>query len=96
MSEEHGWSVAERQVRVRTGIVKKLEDRIDSCSLRWFGHMVRMDEGRLVKKVLKSEASGRRPRGRPKFGWMDGVKQALERRDVNVEVARERELDRRG
>ena len=39
--------------------------------------------------------SRRRPKGRPKFGWMDGVKQALERRDMSLEKARVRAMDRR-
>ena len=58
-------------VRLRTGMVRKLEDRVDACVLRWFGHMVRMNDGRLVKRVMESEVSGSRPRGRSKFGWMD-------------------------
>ena len=57
--------------------------------------MERMDGKRLAKKVWKAEVSGRRPRGRPKFGWMDGVKQALGRRDMSVEEARVRAMDRR-
>lgn len=31
--------------------------------------------------------SRRRPRSRPKFGWMNSVKQALERRHTSVKVA---------
>ena len=50
---------------------------------------------RLVKKVWKVEVSGRRPSGRPKFGWMDGVKQALGRREMSVEEAKVRALERR-
>ena len=37
----------------------------------------------------------RRTRDRPKFGWMDGVKQALGRIDMSAEEARVRALDRR-
>ena len=59
------------------------------------GHMERMDVKRLVKKVWKSEVSGRRPRGRPKIGWMDDVKQALGRRYMSVEEARVRTMDKR-
>ena len=70
-------------VRLRTGMVRKLDDRVDARVLRWFGHMMRMDNGRLVKRVMELEVSGSRPRGRPKFGWMDGVKQALRRRDIS-------------
>ena len=51
-------------VRSRTGMVKRLEERVDARVLRWFGHMERMYEGRLEKKVWKAEVSGRRP----KFG----------------------------
>ena len=75
-------------------MVRKLEDREDTRVLRWLGYMVRMDDGRLVKRVMELEVSGSRPRGRPKFGRMDGVKQALGRRDISVELARERAMDR--
>jgi hypothetical protein len=82
-------------VRRRAGMVKRLEDRGDARVLRWFGHMVRMNDGRLVKRVMESEVSYSRPRGRPKFGWMDGLKQALGRRVICVKLARERAMDRR-
>ena len=82
-------------VRFRTGMVKKIEERVDACVLRWFGHMERMDVTRLVKKVWKAEVSGRRPIGKPRFGWMDCVKQALGRRDTSVEEARVCALNRR-
>lgn len=51
--------------------------------------MVRMDNGKLVKQVMEAEASRRRPRGRQKCEGMDGMKQALGRGDISVEVARE-------
>ena len=57
--------------------------------------MVRMDDARLMKRVIESEVIGSRPRGRPKFDWMDGVKQALGRRNISLELARERVMDRR-
>ena len=36
--------------------------------------MERMDEYRVARRVLKAELSGGRVRGRPRLGWMDGVK----------------------
>ena len=75
--------------RIRTVMVRKLEDRVDSRVLRWYWHMVRMHEKRLAKRVMKAELSSRRPRGRPKYGWIDDVKQALERRYINGEEVRE-------
>jgi hypothetical protein len=82
------------EVRRTTGVVKELAGRVDCSVLRWFGHMERMSEERLVKKVMKSVASGRNMRGRPKVGWMDGVKVATSNRGMSVEEARRRAMDR--
>jgi hypothetical protein len=41
--------------------------------LRWAGHVIRQDDNDLSGKVLFSEPGGRRPRGRPKLRWEDGV-----------------------
>ena len=44
-----------------------------------------MDNERLLKKVMNEKVDGRSARGRPRFGWMDGVKRALnDRRQVSV------------
>ena len=57
--------------------------------LRWFEHVERMDEYRIARRVLMAEASGGRVRGRPRLGWMDGVKVALGNRGMTVEAARQ-------
>ena len=57
-------------VRARTGVRRELAARVDVNVLRWFSHVKRMDNERLLKKVMNA-------RGRPRFGWMDGVKRAL-------------------
>ena len=46
-----------------------------------------MDEYRMARRVLMAEVSGRRVRGRPRLGWMDGVKVALGGRGMTVEAA---------
>ena len=35
------------------------------------------DECRIARSVLTAEVSGGRVRGRPRLGWMDGVKVVL-------------------
>ena len=47
-----------------------------------------MDEYRLPKRVLTSEVSGERVRGRPRLGWMDCVKVDLDNLGMMVEAAR--------
>ncbi len=71
------------------GVVRKLSDRVDQSVLRWYRHMVRMDEERQTKKVWRAQVTGGRRRGRPNFRWMYGVSRALEMRDMNVEQGRE-------
>ena len=54
-----------------------------------------MDEYRIARRVLMAEVSGGRVRGRPRFGWMDGVKVALGNRGKTVEAARQCAKDRK-
>ena len=53
-----------------------------------------MDGERLLKKVMNGKVNGRSARGRPRFGWMDGVKRALYDKGMDVREARERARDR--
>ena len=53
-----------------------------------------MDECRMARKVLTAEVSGEWVRGKPRFGWIDGVKVALGNRGMTVEAARQCLQDR--
>ena len=70
-------------------IERELASRADQRVLRWFGHVERMDECHMARRVLMAEVSGGRVRGRPRLGWMDGVKMALGNRAVTVEAAQQ-------
>ena len=48
---------------------------IKSSRLRWEGHVVRMDDKELPKKILWTNTGGHRGRGRPKSRWIDGVEE---------------------
>ena len=81
-------------VRARTGVRRELAARVDVNVLRWFGHVERMDNERLLKKVMNEKVDGRSARGRPRFGWMDGVKRALNDRRMDMREASERARNR--
>ena len=75
-------------VRERTGVGEALSSRVDRMGLRWFGHMERMEEGRLVKDVMDAGVTGNRTRGRPRFTWGDGIKRALDAKGMEMGRAR--------
>ena len=65
--------VRNEEVRRRATIEMELPSRADQRVLRWLGHVERMDDSRMPRRVLMAEVSGGRVRGRPWLGWMDGV-----------------------
>ena len=81
-------------VRVRTGVRRELAAKVDINILKWFGHVERMDNERLLIKVMNVKVDGRSARGRPRFGWMDGVKSALNDRRIDMREASERVRNR--
>ena len=87
--------VRNEEVRRRAGIEREFASRADQRVLRWFGHVERMDEHRMARRVLMTEVSGGRVRGRPRLGSMDGVKVALGNRGMTVEAARQYAKDRK-
>ena len=48
-------------------------------SLRWAGHVIRQDDEDLSRGVLLSEPGVKRPRGRPRLRWEDGVEEDVAR-----------------
>ena len=81
-------------IRQRTGVETQLATRVDRNVLRWFGHVERMDNDTLLKRVLNAKVDGRWARGRPRLGWMDGVKNALQEKGMDVVEAKERARNR--
>ena len=87
--------VRNEKVRRRALIEKELASRADQTVMRWFGHVERMDDYRMARRVLMAEVSGEQVRGRPRIGWMDGVKVALGNREIMVEAVRQCTKDRK-
>ena len=82
-------------MRRRAGIERELASKANQRALRWFGHVERMDDYRMARRVLMAEVSGGRVRRRPRLGWMDGVKVALGNRGMTVKAARQYAKDQK-
>ena len=74
---------------LRAGIVMDMASRVDQRVLRWLGHVERMDEYRMTRRVLIVGISVERVWDRPKLGWINGLRVALSSRGMTVEAARQ-------
>jgi hypothetical protein len=60
--------------------------------LGWVGHVVRIDQVRIVKKIFESEPEGSRRKGRPWWWWVEDVEKDMQQ--MNVKRWRQKAVDR--
>jgi hypothetical protein len=51
--------------------------QVKSRRMRWAGHVARMGEERKVYKIWVGKPEGKRPLGRPRRRWEDGIRMDL-------------------
>jgi hypothetical protein len=69
-------------IRQQIGLEETIIKEIEQNQLTWYGHFQRMAEGRLPKIALKRMPKQRRARRRPKKNWMEGIKKAMNGRNL--------------
>ena len=60
------WIVGNEEVHRRAGIEMELASSVDHRVLRWFGHVEKMDDYHMARRVLMAEVSGGWVQGRPR------------------------------
>jgi hypothetical protein len=62
-------------IKQKMNVTRSLLDDIKTKQLQWYGHVQRMEEGRLPKEVMKwRPPRRRRKRGRPQLTWAEGIR----------------------
>jgi len=64
-------------------ITRNTHTHTHAKKLTWYGHVQRMAEGRLPKIALKWMPKQKRARARPKKNWMQGIRKAMNERNLN-------------
>jgi hypothetical protein len=70
-------------VRQQIGLEEIIFKEIEQNQLTWYGHVQRIAEERLPKIALNWIPNQKRARGRPKKNWMEGIKKAMNERNLN-------------
>ena len=69
-------------------MTKGVDERIDEGVFRRFGHVERVEEERIAKRVYVGECAGSRSVGRTRKRWIYPVKDCLRKRGLGVRQAR--------
>ena len=65
------------------GLKETVVQMAKANGMRWYGHVLRRDDGHVLRKALEFEVKGKRKRGRPKKTWKTQVEcVGLEREDA--------------
>ena len=73
-----------------TAQVERFGEKMREARLRWYGHVLRKDDGYIGRRMLRMELPGKRKWGRPKRRFMDVVKEDM----AEVQVTEEDTEDR--
>ena len=71
--------------------VADIGDKLAENRLRWFGHVMRMDEDDVVKGVRALGVVGEVRRGRPELTWDEVVRNDMKSRGLRSDMARDRD-----
>jgi hypothetical protein len=66
---------------------------IKNQRMRWLGHIERMQDTAIPKKMLYGKLYATRLRGRPKMRWLDDVSTNLRKMGINESRGRARDRD---
>ena len=56
---------------------KYIAEVINEKRLQWYGHILRRNDGRLPKEVMRWTPKGRNMKGRLNGNWMEGVRRCM-------------------
>ena len=76
------------EVLHRTG-QRRISDVIRERRMRWLGHVLRMKDNRVPKRVLEWTPKGKRKRGRPNLSWGETIQRDLKVIDINISEAKD-------
>ena len=75
-------------------MVKPITKYFTQKRLSWYGQVMR-DDKNVAKQVIMMKMGRKRPRGRPRLRWMDGVRSDMKQHQLDPKLAQNRETWRK-
>lgn len=82
--------IRNEQIRREMSAEETVIERIEKKSLKWFGHLLRMEETRWPKRIFQWTPPGKQKRGRPHRSWNEGIRRAMRERNLDEEMVHDR------
>ena len=73
-----------------SGLKKTVVQMSKANGMRWYGHVLRRDDGHVLRKELEFEEKGKRKGGQPKKTW----KMQVEKESTSIGLEKEDSLNR--
>ena len=70
-------------IRQQIGLEETIIKEIEQKQFTWYDHVQRMADGRLPRIALRWMPKQKRTRGRPKKNWMEGIRKAMNERNLH-------------
>ena len=67
--------VSIQKLHEKAGSLPVIVNHVKKQRLQWFGHVMRMEDNSLAKKIMKNDFQKKRKRGRPPKRWIDQLKE---------------------
>jgi hypothetical protein len=82
--------VRNETIRTKMGMTEDILQKIEQ-QLRWYGHVMRMEDCRIARQVAERNPQGKMRRGKVST-WKDGIRDNAQRRNLIDEECVDREL----
>ncbi|XP_067001635.2 LINE-1 retrotransposable element ORF2 protein isoform X1 [Anabrus simplex] len=79
------WQEGTRNEEIKANLgMNSMDEAVRINRLRWWGHVRRMEEDWLPRRIMDSVMEGKRSRGRPRRRWLDSVSNDLKIRGIEL------------
>jgi hypothetical protein len=65
-------------IRTKMGMKKNILQVIGEQQLRWYGHIMEMEDCRIARQVAEWNPQGKSWRGTPVNTWKDGIRDSIQ------------------